>query len=248
MIEHASGVAKAYISLTTNGTLVGRYKERLLDSPLDFIYISINGYNAQDYARLTGMPGQYFKEIADNTAELMKLKGLRKKKMPQIWLSFITDNKNYLFLREMYGLAEHLGVDGMIILPFIPSPQEGFRPLERCLFSDTPGVLEEFRKIKKIGKGPQVKLSLRLLDKNMLSQGSKFKYCRAPFHTLTVDGEGNIGGCGCQLLDNSHNGKFWEKDAWNNPYFQQLRRRFLSSELPVLEPCTWCHNNSPHKV
>lgn len=56
-----------------------------------------------------------------------------------------------------------------------------------------------------------------------------------------------MGGCCCQLLDLSVSGNFSDENVWNNAYFQQMRKRFIDPEFPLLEPCTWCYNNSTHK-
>jgi hypothetical protein len=59
-----------------------------------------------------------------------------------------------------------------------------------------------------------------------------------------VDGEGNIGGCCCQVLDLIGNGKITEVDAFNNRHFKEFRRRFIDSDFPLLDPCTRCYNNT----
>ena len=40
------------------------------------------------------------------------------------------------------------------------------------------------------------------------------------------------------------NGKFNEDDPWNNEHFRDLRKRFIDPDFPILEPCSWCYNNS----
>lgn len=246
MVEYASKAMRMYVVAGTNGTLVGKYKQKIVISSLDKLMISINSHNTEDFIRLTGMSADNFGLIKNNTMELVKLRDAAANRKLKIWLSFILDNKNYLYLTEMINLAHRLGVDAALFLPFIPSPKDGFRAEERCLFSDDPNVLKKFNQVKAAQAGSKIKIILpRLLDREMLKQPHKFRYCKVPFYVLTVDGEGNIGGCSCQLLDNSRNGKFYENDAWNNAYFQQLRSKFIDSNPALLEPCAWCYYNLP---
>lgn len=241
MAEYASKVMGMYVFSATNGTLIGQYKEQLVNSYLDWLSVSINGHSPEEYVRITGMSKETYKLICQNTKELVKLRNINNAKL-KIWASFILDNNNYIYLKEIINFAQTIGIDGILFLHFLP--KEGFDAEARCLFSDDINVLKEFNNIKRIKSNMKVILP-RLLDRKMLKHTNEFKYCKVPFYNLTIDGEGNVGGCGCQLLDNSKNGKYHDKDAWSNPYFQQFRNRFIDPNLPILEPCTWCHNNLP---
>lgn len=247
MAEYASKERKMYVVSSTNGTMVGRYKEQLASSCLDYMNVSINGFDPADYVRLTGMAGEYFDQITKDAADLVNLRNSLHNKKFRIWGSFIVDRKNYIKMPEMFNLSRQIGLDGILLFPFIPSPKDGFRPQDRGLFGDEAEVLNKFKEIKKLA-GARVKIMVHLLDRGILEKGYKPKYCRVPFYNLIVDGNGDIGGCGCQLLNNSGNGKFYDEDAWNNTYFQNLRNSFLDPGLPILEPCTWCYYNSPFKV
>jgi len=242
MVEFASKEMKMYVYSATNGTLIGKHKENIVDSYLSLISISVNGHNVLEFSRLTGLSPEYFDLIVKNTKELVELRNKKRNTKLKIWATIILDNKNYFFLTEMINFASFLGVDCILFLPFLASPKEGFRAEERCLFSDDVNVLDKFKEAGVMMKRLKMKVILPpLLDREKLKYPNKFKRCKVPFYNLTVDGEGNIGGCSCQLLDNSKNGKFYDSDAWNNSYFRDLRGRFLISGAPVLEPCVWCY-------
>jgi len=244
MAEYASKVMKMYVFSSTNGTLIHQYREKLASSFAGRLSISINAHNSKEYQRLTGMPEESFELICRNTRELVKHRNNAKSTKLRIWISYILDKVNYMYLSEMVDFARELQIDGVVFLHFLPNQKEGFRAQERCLFSDDRTVIEQLSRIRNTRTSIKIVLP-RLLEKAMFNDPEGFKYCSVPFYNLTIDSEGNVGGCGCQLLDNSENGKVYERNAWNNDYFQQLRNRFIRTDRDLLESCTCCHNNVP---
>lgn len=239
MIEYASNTMKMYVFSGSNGILVRDYVEEILNSPLDGFIISINGHNSEEFNRMTGMPPELFDVICDNTVELVRQRNMRGSKV-EIVASIILDKENYKRLKDMICFVKNLAVDGVLFFQFLPSPAPGFTAEERCLFSDDSEVLEAFAQVK--SRHSRMRLALPPL----LERATNNKYCSAPFYNLSVDGDGNVGCCCCQLLDLSGNGKFYEEDAWNNAHFKEMRKRFIEPEFPLLEPCRWCYNNSGH--
>lgn len=244
MAEYASKNMKMYVSTTTNGTLIGHYKQQIVDSCLDLLQVSVNSYSADDYTRLTGMPGEYFNSIIKNTTELIAMRNSAYKAKPEISVSFILDNKNYKFIKEMVSLTERLSADEAVFFHFISSPESGFTPQERCIFSDNAEAIEEIRQVKKMKSKVRIKVLIRPLNLTLHRREYELKNCRSPFYSLSVDGNGNIGACNCILLDNSNNGKLYNQGAWNGQYFREFRSRFIDHDKPVFEPCSWCNNNS----
>jgi len=239
MIEYASNVMKMYSFSDSNGILVGEYIEEIINSPLTGFKISINGHNSTEFNRMTGMPSKWFDIICDNTIELVRQRNAKKSKL-EISVSIILDKENYKYLEDMVYFVENLGVDGVLFHQFLPSPAPGFTAEERCLFSDDSDVVEAFARVNSLRSRTRVRITLPPL----LERATNGKYCSVPFYNVSVDGDGNVGGCSCQLVDLSGNGKFYEEDAWNNAHFRELRRRFIDPQFPLLEPCRWCYNNS----
>ena len=243
MIEYASNVMKMKVNSSSNGILVGKYINEIIDSPLETFCISLNGHNSEEFSRMTGMDPKLFSVICNNTVELAERKKVRQSKL-KIVVSIILDQKNYKHLTDMIYFADSLGVDGIVFFQFLPVPEKGFTAEERCLFSDDLDVLEIFDQVNSLPQKIREKVILPpLLDRQMDNN----KYCPVWFRYICVDGDGNVGGCCCQLLDLSVSGNFSDENVWNNAYFQQMRKRFIDPEFPLLEPCTWCYNNSTHK-
>ncbi len=244
MIEYASTVMKMNVDVSSNGIILREYIEEILNSPLKYFNVSVNGHNPEEFNRMTGMPPELFDVISNNTAELVKQKQAKGAKL-KVSISIILDQGNYRDLNDMICFAENLGVDEVTFFHFLPSPAKGYTAEERCLFSDDSDVVEVFSAANSVRSRIRTTVMLPpLLEREMTSN----KYCCLPFNSITVDGEGNVGGCSCQLLDNTGNGKFYDKDVWNNGYFQEMRKRFMDPEFPLLEPCTWCYSNSGYKL
>jgi len=150
---------------------------------------------------------------------------------------------NYRFLEDTIYFADSLGVDQIAFFQFLPSPVAGFTTEERCLFADDARLLEVLDRVKALPPRIMEKVTLPVLLDRTIGNN---KYCTVWLYNISVDGDRNVGGCCCQLLDLSTSGTFDEEDPWNNASFQEMRRRFIDPESPLLEPCTWCYNNSSY--
>jgi MoaA/NifB/PqqE/SkfB family radical SAM enzyme len=241
MVDYAANVMKMNVFSSSNGILVGNYVEEIINSPLKNLNISINGHNPAEFTRMTGMPPELFSHICDNTYELVKRK---KGTKPRITACFILDRENYSSLKDIIYFADSLGTDRIAFFHFLPVTTKGFTAEERCLFSDDTEVLETFAQTNSLPRRIKRKITFPpLLDRVM----DKNRYCSVWFRNLSIDGDANVGGCSCQLLDLSISGKFYERDdPWNGSYFQEMRKRFIDPAYPLPEPCTWCYNNSSH--
>jgi len=239
MARYAAFEKRMSVITVSNGTIISSKIDEVLDCGLSNIEISLNGYDEDELHRMTGQQKKYFSIICNNVQELVRKRNEIKSGLV-ISLSFILDQQNYRNAFRMVELAEKLGVDEVSLHNFLPSPVEGFTAEKRCLYSDDKDVVETLIRLRQ--GGYKVKLNLpTLLDKNR-----KEKYCVSYFRLIRVDGEGNVGGCAGQLLNLSGNGKFYDKDVWNNSHFQERRKIFLDADIPELPPCRdCCHNNRP---
>lgn len=243
MIDYASRVMKMDVYSGSNGVLVGKYIDEILDAPLKQFDISLNGHNSREFNRMTGMVPETFDLIRSNIFELGKQKKARHSKL-KIVSSIILDQKNYIFVKDMIYFADSLNVDEIIFFPFLPVYETGFMPEERCLFRDDAHVLKVFSELNSLPKRILKKIRLpTLLDRTMHDN----KYCPVWFYNISIDGDENVGGCCCQILDLSISGTFSDENVWNNAFFQLMRKRFIDPEVPLLQPCTWCYNNSTQK-
>lgn len=241
MINYASNIRKMYTFSSSNGISLGYYIEEIIQSNLTEFNISINGHNSNEFSRMTGMDIKFFKIIVNNIKELVKERNKESSNI-KINLSMIIDKCNYRDMEKMIHFGEKLQIDGILFNNFLAPELEGFSSNERSLFSDENNVINVISNINLERKKRRIQVSLpTLLDRNPSG-----KYCLSPFSNFCFDGSGKVGCCSVKLLDFSNNEKFNEPNVWNNTYFQEMRRRFLDVDYPILQPCASCFNNTPN--
>ena len=234
MIDYAARVMRMDVSTTTNGTLLDEKTiERIIESGLSSIDISVDGDNEEESDRMTGISKEIYREKLKNIKCLVSKKMETNSKL-DITLSFIIDKENYKKIPSMIKLGEKLGVDSVAFINFLPSPFPGFTTEERCITTDNTDAINLINTLKANRYDVRVALPIPLNLK-------KRKICTSHFTTLRVDGDGNIGGCAGILLNLEKNGKWDDKEVWNNEYFQKMRGIFLDQkEDRRLEPCKVC--------
>jgi len=243
MIDYASRVMRMDVYSGSNGVLVGKYIDEILNSHLTQFDISLNGHNSKEFNRMTGMEPKAFDLICDNVNKLTKRKAVLNSKV-KIAASIILDQINFVHIKDMIYFADNLDVDEIIFFPFFPVNENGFRAEERSLYIDNQNILDIFYELRSLPDRIINKIRLPTLIDNIMQNN---KYCPVWFYNICIDGDGNVGGCPCQILDQSLFGKFSDEDVWNNISFQIMRTRFIDPQMPLLQPCTWCHNNSTQK-
>jgi MoaA/NifB/PqqE/SkfB family radical SAM enzyme len=222
---------KVTVGTCSNGYALDAHIPDILHSGLYRLCVSVNGHTAKEFHRMTGNPELEYSKILRNVEALARGRG--KKRSPRIDLNFIIDNYNYRHMGEMIEIGENLGADIVSLNQFLPAPFSGFRPEERCLYADDPDVREELKRLMQ--KKFRCDVNLPYL---LRRPGEARKICRWPFSLVQVDGGGNIGGCHIMMLNMHENGNVYDKDAWNNQYFRDLRRSHLQGNL--FWPCESC--------
>jgi len=239
MIEYASKKRKMYTSLCTNGTLLLEYIDDIISSPLEHISISINGHTPQIYNHITGMGKKIFEKIKEGIIKLVEKRNLKKKNL-RIGITFILDKHTLKYAQEMINFGEEIGVDEIGLNAIMPYPFTVESARRITLFVDDPEVKSLFN-LRKPSRKIKVFLPKLLEEK-------EFRLCRDAFSSMSIDGDGNVGGCERMMLNTADNGKFWDKDVFNNHHFRYLRRVFLNPAEKLPDPCKVCYNNSPHQV
>ncbi len=239
MIEYASKVKKMYVFTSSNGIMLGEHIQKIVDSSLRGFQISLNGHNPNEFNRMTGMPSKSFNVICENVAELVKQRNLRKSEV-EILVSIVLDKENYADIKDMANFASELGADKILFFQFLPFSATGFTGSERCLFSHDANIVKAFSQVESLPSKVRKKVLLPpLLNETMDSN----RCCTVPFYNIMIDGGNNVGFC-CMSSNFINNGKYYEKDSWNNDYFRNVRNMFMKPDVPVWESCKWCYHNT----
>ncbi len=236
MVEYAAE-KRMVVKTITNGTLLSENGniDKILSSKLEGITVSLNGHNAQEFSRMTGMKPHAYDAISDNVKRLVDKKRVTNSKV-RVKLSFILDKENLKFIDEMIDVSQRLGVDHTFFCNFLPAPFDGLRPEERVLFEDEdlPALRDA---CNRLSNNQKKRFTFPPLLKRSSLAG---RSCESHFSQMRIDGEGNASSCSMMLLNMENNGKFYDNDAWNSEFFRSMRRMFIDSKEPLPEPCQHC--------
>ena len=238
MVDYAAE-RKMAVKTFSNGTVIRENIDNILSSRLDGITISINGHDAKEFRRMTGMDEAVYSGIYDATERLISEKAKRRSPV-KVKLSFIIDKYNYRSIPAMVETTIKLGADHAFFCSFLPSPYSGLSHDERVLTAGE-GVKDELNAIFG-GYPPFIRKILTppaLVDAKM-----RKNLCEAHFSQIRFDGDGNVSSCSMMLLDMRGHGRYDDEGVWNNDFFRKMRRAFLSGDGPALpEACRVCPDN-----
>ncbi|MCM8790648.1 MAG: radical SAM protein [Candidatus Omnitrophica bacterium] len=238
MVDYAA-MRHMTVKTFSNGTTIEDNLDNILNSKLDGITISINGHNAKEFNRMTGMDENYYAKIYRAIKNLVDERNRRNSPL-KVKLSFIVDRQNYKYIPDMIQTSLNLGVDHTFLCNFLPCPVEGLTAEERSLMAD-PKIRREIRSIMN-AYPPLVRRKFTLpplIDKTL-----RQNKCVSHFSQVRFDGDGNISSCSMMLLNMEGNGNYRDEEIWNNAFFRRMRNVFLSSDAEKLPgPCRVCPDN-----
>lgn len=238
MVEYASA-RRMTVKTFSNGTTIGQNIDKLLASRLDGITVSLNGQNAGEFVRMTGMPEEAYHKIYAATKRLIEERNKKGARL-KVKLSFIIDRRNYKAIPEMIDVGLKLGADHIFLCNFLHSPYDGLRAHERVLMIEE-GVMREIKTI--INKYP-TEVSKKVTWPVLVDSRKRANKCATHFSQIRLDGDGNVSSCSMMLLNMIGHGHYKEENVWNNDFFRKMRRTFLGgSGEDIPEPCKACPDN-----
>lgn len=243
MVDYAA-LKKMTVKTFSNGTMIRKNIDNILNSALDGITISINGHNSEEFSRMTGMGPETYQEIYDSVRMLVEEKRRRSSSV-KVKLSYIIDRHNYKFIPYMVDVSIALGADHSFFCNFLSAPYDGLRAEERSLMADKK-VIDEMRAIfASYPAAIRRKLTPPLLvDRNMSENN-----CETHFSQIRFDGDGNVSSCSMMLLNMSGHGSYKDENVWNNAFFKDMRRAFLSKDnCRIPDPCKVCPDNKGIRI
>ncbi|MBN1269195.1 MAG: radical SAM protein [Kiritimatiellae bacterium] len=237
MIDYAAGVRRMTVSTVSNGILLEDYAEAIVRAPLRQISVSLNGHAPDEYSRLTGNPPETFPRITRGVSALVRARNAARSAV-QIEGSFIVDRVNWRYVPDFLRLAGELGIDHVDLINFLPSPYDGFRAEQRCLFSHDTEIITFLKQaVPREWKG---RVSLPVL----LAPEKSAPRCSCHFYVLRIDGEENCSSCATLLLNMEGGPRLSDAEVWNSTFFRERRAMFLGGEKEkLLDPCKVCWNN-----
>lgn len=238
MIDYGAKVRKMHVGTVSNGTVLNDKIDQIINSPLHAISISLNGYNAQEYYKMSGASKQAFNTVLMNISELVEKRNNDRRNL-EIKMSCICTKKNYKYIPNMVKLADELGVDVLDFHNLIHSEIPGFTK-DQCLHESDEDVIEVISSVDAPKSG-------LIVNMPKLLQLTPHRLCNWYFEDIRVDSNGNVGSCGKVIAANKLYGNYLDTDVWNNNHFRSMRQMFLDESIPLLDCCKTCTCNSKYK-
>jgi MoaA/NifB/PqqE/SkfB family radical SAM enzyme len=247
--------------MITNGFLLEGLAERIIDSGLDELNISLDG-SAQLHDQIRGMPG-LFDKIMEGLKQINYFKSQKNKKRPLINLQCTITQYNYKYLEQMTDVANHAQADSLTFhnLIFLNrkllNKQKVYDSLLGCNSVDWEGFIFEsgiepqilYKKMQQILSGKYsfaVDFYPNFSYQELLGYYKNLKFmpfdyscrCLSPWIVAYILPDGELRPC----LNSSYSFGNLRKDKflqlWNNE--QAVRFRQLLKEKRILPVCVRC--------
>jgi len=190
------------ISVYTNGSLIKRNMENMINAKID--YFNISHYD------------EHFFTIKDDIREL-KLKN----KYAEIRISKIVSNDDYKKMEDLIKEGIDLGLDRVIFQNYFPYREDEIR---LTIYDDNKEYSEYVEYLNK-----KFSDKIEIIWPSILRRNGKFN-CQNISLTATYDADGYISPCCFIVPPEEKFGNINDKDFWNNKMFKSLRSQYGKKE------------------
>lgn len=225
--------------LVTNGTLVKKYAEFILENMKE-VLISIDGSTDERYTAFRGGNKALFRKVIDGVRSLVLQKDDRENRA-EIILNYVATKERINDLCNMIQLAELLGVDTIKFTNFhVINEDSVHRPLYRA-DTDVTQILREIVARKDYA----INIMLPCLFSEKYSPFS----CRM-LDSVVIGSQGNFSPC-CRIIPGEQWGNYFNSsEKHNNVALRKFREQVISArvmtDLPVI--CRECSHLNPSRA
>ena len=192
---------KKIISVYTNGSLIKRNIQKMIEAKIN--YINISHYD------------EHFFSIKDDIKELKS-----NNSFSEVRLSKIISNEDYVKMENLILEAINLGLDRVIFQNYFPYRED---EIKLTIYDDN----EEYKKyVEKL----KIKYSkkIEIIWPSILERNGKFN-CQNISLTATYDADGYISPCCFIVPPEEKFGNLNDHNFWNNKMFKSLRNQYGTS-------------------
>ncbi len=224
--------------LFTNATLLPDKLDAFLETPFEFVNISLYGPDAETFVKVTRSSMSTFDDMVKAVAELCRRR--RPGGFPRtIRASFICSKDNWELVPDLIRLCEKLGVD-QVKLKNLRFHETTGLPDSLCLNAEDQEVQAFLAGLRR------QRFSMPVFLPRVPRHDDRRK-CDHPFKSVSIDGDGFIGLCGV-MADKRCWGNFFEQpDFWNGPAMARARRNQMNPASPVSSICRYCEERIPER-
>ena len=224
--------------LITNGTLLPGKLDAFLETPFEFVNISLYGPDAETFARVTGGSMSMFDDTVKAVAELCRRR--RPGGFPRtIRASFICSKDNLELVPDLIRLCEKLGVDQVKLKNLHIHDMPGLGA--QCLYEDDQDARDFVARLRRR------RFRVPVFVPRLYRRDYNPRRCSMPFRTLPVDGDGSIGLCCAQGTAKRWGNALDEPGIWNGRSMVDMRRELLDPSCPLPDACLDCEEMLPER-
>lgn len=202
MIEHFKGRG-AYVLFNSNAVLLDRRKaDRLIESGLDELRVSLDAASAATYARIRS--AGCFPLVVRNIEGLIQCKAGHRRGAPKVSIWMVATRENIHELPAMIRLAARIGIEEVYLQRLVyclDAPGQGAAVREQAVVDPPPSIqriLDESRRLSRrhgIGlKASGLSTPERSLRSGVRSQ-APWRRCRRPWESTYITAAGNVLPC-----------------------------------------------------
>lgn len=248
MIRYAKDKGTS-VNTASNGTLIFKLADKIIESGLDLLKISIDSDNKETYRKVR--EADYFDKVVEGVKKVItvrKEKGLQK---PYVRFQFVIQKANYKEIPGVVSLAHRLGVDAVNfqILELIGVEEKLDELVGDMTYENLLGELKEADILaNKFG----MLTNLNMIIANFPAHWKKYssregtpKNCQLPWFSTYVDIDGNLWPC-CSFgfsFDEASMGNVFEdgiEGSWNSEKYRAFRES-IKNDTVSYDLCRSCN-------
>lgn len=235
MIEYAKR-KDIFVVVSSNLSLLDENSaQRMVDSGLDYLIISVDGASESTYKLYHGK--DYFHKVIKNMESLIRIKKKLGARHPFIELQFIVMRENEKEMKDIAGLAKKIGVDKLT-----------YQRLQ-------VDRLDEGR-VKRLASGSGV-LPVDSRFHFDPEQKKEITFCGIPWEEAVIRYSGLVIPCALDIAQAHSMGRLFEngqykgfRQIWNSSSYRNFRRQ-IKEGLDLIRPCSCCEkrdNNNNDQI
>ncbi len=227
------------VLIDTNGTLLDKQIDELLEAPVEVLNLSLYGDDAESFSQLTGASGKLFTRLVAAAEQIVR----RRKPggFPRLFrASFVCDTRNLSQVMRVIRMCEEIGFD-KLRLRNIGGVQKTTGKVRLPLSEGDP-IAEDFL-ARLRAEHFRIPVILPSLYRNHYRRPG----CVMPFRYIAVNTSGAVGPC-CTTGAKAVWGNLFENsDAWNSEPIRRFRRQLADPNRPLPALCRCCPGMLPER-
>lgn len=205
---------KKITTIVTNSSLIkGQVLEKILNSPLDVLGLSLYDNNIDDVRRVA--------------------QALGRKKL--YWIQTIITSDNLEKMEDVIKFCIEIGCHDLIFDNYYPVHDNDTSKMIR-------ENNDEYNKLRvELDEKYSKKINITWVAKVAREgqEGMTKRVCTLPYSYIQLDNEGNIGPC-CVRAPKYHFGNIYGQEGWNSTQMIKLRQNLFSNEEVINDVCKNC--------